>query len=63
MRIRMLTDQAGADKDGKIEVRENGQEYEVPSAEAKRLLESGQAEPVARKGSDRAEKRATAVTR
>lgn len=34
-----------------------GQEVSVDSATAKRLLESGAAEPVARKASSRAEKR------
>lgn len=55
MRIRMLTTQLRYG-DGE-ESRDNGQEYDVPEKEAKALLERGDAEPVARKGSDRAEKR------
>ena len=41
MKIRMLTGQAGLDF-----TRDIGKEYDVEAEEAKRLIESGQAEPV-----------------
>lgn len=61
MKIKMLTNSVGHSDDdrssGGVVVREAGKEYEVDEAEALRLLESEQAEPVAERPSERAEKR------
>lgn len=64
----MLTGIAGTDKDGNVFSFANGEEIDVAEESAKRLLETGQAEPVAVKPQARAEKRtspraATAETR
>ena len=61
MRVRMLTTQAGLDDKGQPFVREVEQEYDVPNKEAEALLNTQQAEPVARKGRDKAEKRVVAA--
>ena len=65
MKIRMLTNSVGHGDDQRSSagtiVREQGQVYDVDNDEAKRLLESDQAEPVAEKPVARAEKRKAAA--
>jgi hypothetical protein len=53
----MTTGRAWADRDGKSLSVDPGQELEVDNEEARRLLESGQAVPVAVLPADRVEKR------
>lgn len=57
MKIRLLTGLAGYDKKGNIYSHRPGDEIELPPQEARGLLESEQAEPVAVKSAARAEKR------
>jgi hypothetical protein len=52
MKIRLLTDRVAEG-----DARSAGEEIDVPAAEARRLIESGSAEPVAVTRRDRAEKR------
>lgn len=52
MRVRLLTGRAT-----ETESWEPGEEIDVPDDEAKRLLENGSAEPVARKPADKRETR------
>lgn len=54
MKVKLLTSRAGIDF-----AQDAGDVIEVSNDEAKRLLESGQAEPVAKKASDKAEKRSS----
>lgn len=57
MKVRMLTGMAGRDADGREFAVAPGEEITLDAETAKRLLESDQAEPVAAKASDRAERR------
>lgn len=61
MRIRMLTSLGGVDKDGRTFVYNVDEEHDLPNKDAKEYLERGQAEPVATKAHDRAEKRVVAA--
>ena len=56
MKVRLKTSRAGY-RDGAAFSEKIGQEIEVTSERAKRLIDAGQAEPVAQKKSQRAEKR------
>ena len=62
MKIRMLTSLAGADAEGRVFSYSTGDELDVEPETAKRYLESEQAEAVAVKPTQRAEKRVTAKT-
>lgn len=57
MRVKMTTGRAWTDADGRTVAVDADDEITVNTDEAKRLLESGQAIPVAQKPSSRAEKR------
>jgi len=56
MKVKLLVSRAGT-RDGESFSESAGEVVEVPNDEAKRLLEAGQAEPVAKKRAQRAEKR------
>jgi hypothetical protein len=57
MKVKLTTGRAWCQPDGKTVAADPGDEITVDAAEGRRLLESGQAEPVAAKPSSRAEKR------
>lgn len=56
MKVKLLVSRAGT-RDGETFSESVGDVVDLPSDEAKRLLEAGQAEPVAKKRVQKAEKR------
>jgi hypothetical protein len=57
MKLELRTTRVTTDKDGRTVQQNPGDVIDLPSDEAKALLESDQAAPVARKKAERAERR------
>jgi hypothetical protein len=57
LKVRLKIPRAGLDEEGNTFTQGAGEEIELKAPEAKRLLEAGQAEPVAKTKAKRAEKR------
>lgn len=57
MKVKLKVTRSTTDKDGRTIAHHEGETIDVPNDEAKRLLESDQAEPVAKKRAERAERR------
>lgn len=57
MKVKLKVTRSTVDKDGRAIANHEGETIDVPNDEAKRLLESDQAEPVAKKRAERAERR------